>query len=111
VKTRHDNVASPAQPPARSGLPVPAVALAALAAACATFLLPALDADLPGGSLPWQVAAAVLALAGALRVRRRLLAGDRGTRARLVRTVAAVALLVVCAWVGGIAILWLIWPR
>lgn len=87
-----------------------ALALAALVAACATFLLPALDADLPGGSLPWQVAAAVLALAGALRVRR-LAATDRVTRLRLLRVVATAALLVALAWVGGVALLWLIWPR
>lgn len=101
---------APSPPSPHGRLPVLVVALGALAAALATFLLPALDADLPGGSLPWQVAAVVLALAGALRVRRLAVAGRR-THIRLVRTVAMVALLVVLAWAGGVALLWLIWPR
>jgi hypothetical protein len=46
------------------------IAAGALLAAAATFMLPAWDATLPGGSIVWQIAAAALALAGALWVRR-----------------------------------------
>lgn len=86
-------------------------AVAALLCAASAFLLPALDADLPGGSIYWQVGALAAALAGAWWSVRRLPSGVPAARARLVRIVATLAVMVALVWLGGIALLWLIWPR
>lgn len=82
------------------------VALLALAAAAAAFVLPAFDAALPGGAIGWQVAAVVTAIIAAWLVRRRPVAGPRAAR-----WLAAGALLVALVWVGAVALLWLLWPR
>lgn len=87
------------------------VASLAVLAAVSTFLLPGWDAELPGGALPWQIAAGVVALGGAGWVLREVAAGGRGTRARLVRAAAGIAILLALFWVAGVALLWLIWPR
>ncbi|HEU4566160.1 MAG TPA: hypothetical protein VFS05_15975 [Gemmatimonadaceae bacterium] len=97
------------EPPARD-TPAAAVLLAIVAAASA-FLLPALDADLPGGSISWQVGAVALAIALALWIRRRASAARGVTRERLARWVATAALLLALVWLGGVGLLWLIWPR
>lgn len=88
-----------------------ALAIGALLAAASTFVLPAFDVALPGGSIVWQVGAVALALVGAVWARRRLPAGAGWSRARAVRLVAATAVLLALLWVGGVALLWLIWPR
>ena len=87
------------------------MAILAVLAAVSAFLLPGWDAELPGGSLPWQVAAWIVALGGAGWVLRDVAAGGQGTRARLVRVAAGVAILLTLFWTAGVALLWLIWPR
>jgi protein-S-isoprenylcysteine O-methyltransferase Ste14 len=99
----------PPQPTPRG--PALVVLACALLLAVSPFVLPALDAGLPGGSIVWQVGAVVLALAGAWWGWRHLPVGGRWGRARLGRLVAIAAVLIALAWVAGVAFLWLIWPR
>ncbi len=87
--------------------------LGAVLAAVTAFLLPAADAVLPGGSMAWQLSALALAVIGAwwgYRSTRTAAAAGAGAR-RGVRLLAAVAVLLVLVWVGGVALLWFIWPR
>lgn len=97
-------------PPTAPGPALASVAVALLAAASA-FVLPAWDAALPGGAIVWQAAALMLALAGALWGARQLRAGAPGALAWLGRLAAMAALLLVLFWLGGVALLWLLWPR
>ncbi|MHB1297205.1 MAG: hypothetical protein ACYC0B_01650 [Gemmatimonadaceae bacterium] len=90
-----------------------ALILVAVLAAASVFLLPAVDAVLPGGSLAWQVVALAVAVGAAAwgyRITRApaLLAAGARRRARLL---AGVAVLLVLLWLSGVFILWLIWPR
>jgi hypothetical protein len=83
----------------------------ALLAAASTFVLPAWDAILPGGAIAWQVGALALALAGALWVRRQVPPGTSRAGVWLLRLIATAALILALAWAGGVALLWLLWPR
>lgn len=90
-----------------------ALLLVAVLAASSAFLLPAVGAVLPGGALAWQLVAlaiAVVAAAWGYRSTRAPAQLAAGTRRR-VRLLAGVAVLLVLLWLGGVAILWLIWPR
>lgn len=106
---------TPSTPPSPTAAraPVLLVVAGSLLAAASMFLLPALDAALPGGSLWWQVGAGALALAGALRVWRRVGAAAPGAlpHGRPARVLATVAALLVLLWLAGVGILWLLWPR
>lgn len=88
-------------------------ALGALVAAGSVFGLPALDGALPGGAFSWQLAALALALASAWWAYRATASPDTrsGSARRLVRLGAAAAILLVVVWVGGVLVLWLLWPR
>lgn len=94
----------------RQGNPV-VIALVAVAAAASTFLFPALDVALPGGSITWQVIAVIVALAAAWRAARAKSEGDGRPAHRLARGLSALAIVVALAWVGGVVLLWFIWPR
>lgn len=85
------------------------LALLALVAAAAVWLLPAWDAELPGGSIVWQAGAVTIAVVAAVRTRR--VAPEPRAPATFGQVIAVVALLGAAAWLAGIAILWLIWPR
>lgn len=104
-----------ARPPA--GRAPLAAAGAALLAAGSAFVLPAWDAVLPGGALLWQGGAIVVALGLAVWSRRRASRdgaprdGGGWTGARRSRWLAAAALLLALAWLGGVAVLWLWWPH
>jgi hypothetical protein len=74
-------------------------------------MLPAWDAALPGGAITWQAAAVALALGGAVWVRYHLPAAGPWSRARAVRLLATTAMLLALIWLGGIGLLWLLWPR
>ena len=90
------------------------LALGAVLAAASAFVLPALDVDLPGGALGWQLAALVVAAASAgwAYGGTKAPAGQGGgSRRGLVRLLAVVAVLLALAWIGGVAVLWVIWPR
>lgn len=90
-----------------------ALLLVAVLAATSAFLLPAVDAVLPGGALAWQLVALAIAVGLAAWGYRRTRTPAQlavGTR-RSVRLLAGVAALVVLLWLFGVAILWLIWPR
>jgi hypothetical protein len=87
------------------------IAAGALLAAAAAYMLPAWDAALPGGAITWQVAAVALALAGAFWVRHQLPATGPWSRSRAVRLAATAAMLMALIWLGGIGLLWLLWPR
>jgi hypothetical protein len=87
------------------------IATGTLVAAASAFVLPAWDAALPGGAIIWQVAAVALALVGAFWVRRQLPGSGPWPRARIGRLVATAAMLIALVWIGGVAVLWLVWPR
>ena len=88
------------------------LSLAALCAAVAAFVLPAFDAQLPGGAIAWQCAAVVVAIAGAVAVHRSAVVPAMPARMRwLVRGAAWLGLVVALFWVGAVALLWLFWPR
>lgn len=90
-----------------------ALTLGAVLAAASAFLVPAADADLPGGALVWQFLALAVAVGGAwwgYRSTRAPAANGAGARRR-VRLLAGLAGLLVLLWLTGVAVLWLIWPR
>jgi hypothetical protein len=78
------------------------------------WFLPAWDAALPGGALPWQAVLLGVGLGLAVWTRRRwpAYAAGRGRVARLLgRAAAAAALVGLIATLGGLALLLLVWPR
>lgn len=104
----------PDPPAAQRGSRRPlALTIGAVLAAASAFLLPAADEVLPGGALAWQLVALGAAVGGAwwgYRSTRALVAGRAGGR-RSVRILAGMAVLLALLWIGGVAVLWLIWPR
>jgi len=94
----------------RRGNPI-IIALVACAAAASTFLLPAMDIALPGGSITWQVVAVVVALVAAWCAARARSEGGGQPARRLARGLSALAIVIALAWVGGVVLLWFIWPR
>jgi hypothetical protein len=90
-----------------------AVALGAVLAAVSAYMLPAVDAILPGGAILWQSVVLVIAVgcAGwAYRSANSPANVPVWTR-RWVRLMAVAALLLVLVWMGGVGALWLLWPR
>lgn len=89
-----------------------ALAVSAVLAAASVFLLPAADTALPGGALAWQLLALGVAVGGAWWGYRstRTPAAGAGTR-RSVRLLAGLAVLLALLWIGGVAVLWFLWPR
>lgn len=102
----------PTAAPGRRNRPL-ALALGAVLAAGSAFVMPAADAMLPGGAILWQLAALALAMSSAWWAYRgvRSSTGLSLRAGRLVRLVAAGAVLLALGWVGGVAALWLLWPR
>lgn len=92
-----------------------ALTIGAVLAAASAFLLPAADAELPDGAFAWQLFAVGAAVGGALwgyrSTRTAARAGAGAGSRRSVRILAGVAVLLAFVWVGGVALLWLIWPR
>lgn len=86
------------------------ISIASIIVAVSAFVLPALDAKLPGGSLPWQIAVLLLAIAGAWWVVRGSNLTTTSPR-RIARLIAGLVIIAALVWVGGVVLLWLIWPR
>lgn len=89
------------------------ISIAALVVALTAFLLPSVDARLPGGAIMWQLAALAVAAGGAVWGWRAARAGTgvAAPQRRWGRILGVVALLLVVAWIAGVAFLWVIWPR
>jgi len=87
------------------------IAIVAMAGAALTFLLPPLDASLPGGSMVWQLACALTALSCVFELRPAAVTTLPTGLRRLLRACAWLAGVVAAVWLFGIVLLWLLWPR